>query len=154
MVTWPDNSFTRQVPQVPTRQELSISTPISSATSRITLSGGNGADLSDTEKVTVGREISLPSKGAVGTVGRIGSGLPKAGPNASVFIRPLGTPSPNNIFFATSIIGTGPQMCTSRDATSGTVWTISSLVRRPIGPFQSGHSGRETVMRTRKFGFR
>src|SRR5262249_5840305 len=111
MLTRPDSSFTRHVPQVPTRHELSISTPALSATSRTVLSGGSGADLPDRQKVTTGKAAAPALAGSV-ACGRAGSGLPSAGPNASVLTLSAGTPSSPSIFLTASISGTGPHRWT------------------------------------------
>ncbi len=47
-----------------------------------------------------------------GAGGLAGSGLPSAGPNASVLTRSRGTPNSARFFLTASIIGTGPQMWT------------------------------------------
>src|SRR5262245_50438907 len=156
IVTDPDKSLTRHVPQVPTRQELSISTPTASATSRTVRSRGSGAALCDRANVTVGRATALPATTAGGDEGRagVGSGRPRAAPNASVLTRFAGTPSSANSFLTASIIGTGPHRWTYRLATSGTDLAISSLVIRPEGPAQSVPSGWVTVTTALTFGWR
>src|SRR5262245_34733884 len=119
IVTEPDRSFTRHVPQVPTRQELSISTPTWSATSSTVLSAGSGAALCDRANVTAGSVTVAPVGGAGGAM-TAGSGRPRAGPNASVLTRSAGTPSSANSFLTASMSGTGPHRWTYRDGRSGT----------------------------------
>src|SRR6516164_8259588 len=76
ILTLPDTSLTRQEPQVPDRQALSMKTPASSATSRIVAPTGTGAVVSEAWNTT------LPATSVDAAPFAVGSRLTV--PNASV----------------------------------------------------------------------
>src|SRR5262249_2440105 len=112
MVTVPDVSLIRHDAHVPERHALSMSTPASSATSRIVKSSGTGLRVSDARNVTV------PETAAVRALFAVGSRVTV--PKASVLISPGRAPSPSKSRLTSSIMDGGPQTCARRRAISGT----------------------------------
>ena len=134
IVTSPRSNRTLQLPQVPERQALSISTPQSSAPSKIDFAPVHSMDLPAREKVTLNLGASDTSASVFG--------IRLAVPKASSLRFSLATPSSSIAAFVASIIGTGPQMCTRRDWISGTQAAMNCLSMRPTRPGHGSSPGR------------